>query len=151
MLLKKTKHRIKEIRGEAEFKLFMEKTKHFKLPSEEEIPSKRQRRVPSYAADFVEEYYACSSLPDYDENGLRKEYYAIIDQVLSCMDKRFDQSDLNKIGSFEKLLIDGANNKKIDDRLRQRLELELSGFVDCQALVEELKDLPYALKANMPI
>ena len=57
------------------------------------------------------------------------------------MDKRFDQSDLNKIGILEKLLIDGA-----DDTLRQRLELKLSDFIDCQALVEELKDLPSALK-----
>ena len=66
----KTKHRIKEMRCEDEFKLPMDKTKHFKLPSEDEIPSKRQRRVPSQAADYVEEYYACSSLPDYDERGL---------------------------------------------------------------------------------
>ena len=62
------------------------------------------------------------------------------------MDKQFDRSDLNKIGTLEKLLIDGANNKKIDDTLRQRLELELSDLIDCQALVEELKDLPFALK-----
>ena len=62
------------------------------------------------------------------------------------MDKRIDQSDLNNIGTFEKLLIDGANNKKIDDTLRQRLELELSDFIDYQALVEELRDLPFALK-----
>ena len=62
------------------------------------------------------------------------------------MDKRIDHSDLNKIGTFEKLLIDGANNKKIDDTLRQRLELELSDFIDSQVLVEELKELPFALK-----
>ena len=29
---------------------------------------------------------------------------------------------------------------------RQRLELELSDFIDCQALVEKLKDLPFSLK-----
>ena len=137
----KTKHRIKEMRCEEEFKLLMDKTKHFKLPSEDEIPSKRQRRVPLQAEDYVGEYYACSSLPDYDERDLRKEYYVILDK-----DKRFDQSDLNKIGTLEKLLIDGANNKKIDDTLRQRLELELSDFIDCQALVEEVKDLPFAQK-----
>ena len=142
----KTKHRIKEMRCEEEFKLLMDKTKHFQLPSEDEIPSKRQRGVPSHAADYVGEYYACSSLPDYDERDLRKEYYVILDQVLSSMDKRFDQSDLNKIGTLEKLLIDGANKKKIDDTLCQRLELELSDFIDCQALIEELKDLPFALK-----
>ena len=62
------------------------------------------------------------------------------------MDKRFDQSALNKIGTLEKLLNDGANNTKIDDTLRQRLKLELSDFIDCQALVEELKDLLFALK-----
>ena len=118
----KTKHRIKEMRCEDEFKLLMDKTKHFKLPSEDEIPSKRERRVPSQAADYVGEYYACSSLPDYDERGMQKEYYIILDQALSSMDKRFDQSDLNKIRTLEKLLIDGANHKKIDDTLRQRLE-----------------------------
>ena len=53
---------------------------------------------------------------------------------------------MNKIGTLEKLLIDGANNKKIDDKLGQCLELELSDFIDCQALVEVLKDLPFALK-----
>ena len=142
----KTKHRIKEMRCEEEFKLLMDKTKHFKLPSEDEIPSKRQRRVPLQAEDYVGEYYACSSLPDYDERDFRKEYYVILDQALSSLDKRFDQSDLNKIGTLEKLLIDGANNKKIDDTLRQRLELELSDFIDCQALVEEVKDLPFAQK-----
>ena len=62
------------------------------------------------------------------------------------MDKRFYQSDLNKIGTLEKLLIDEESNKKIDDTLRQRLELELLDFIDCQALVEELNDLPFALK-----
>ena len=62
------------------------------------------------------------------------------------MDKRFDQSDLNKIRTLEKLLIDGENNKKIDDTWRQRLELELLDFIDFQALDEELKDLPFALK-----
>ena len=82
---------------------------------------------------------------------MQKEYYVILDQVLSSMDKRFDQSDLNKIGTLEKLLTDGANNKKIDDTLRQRLELELSDFIDCQALVEELKELPFALKVLMQI
>ena len=56
------------------------------------------------------------------------------------MDKRFDQSDLNKIGTLEKLLIDGANNKKIDDTLRQRLKLELSDFIDCQALLSDFSD-----------
>ena len=50
--------------------------------------------------------------------------YAVLDQVLSSMDKQFDQSDLNKIELLKKLFIDGANNKKIDDTLRQRLELE---------------------------
>ena len=55
------------MRCEEEFKLLMDKTKHFKLPSEDEIPSKRQRRVPLQAEDYVGEYYACSSLPDYDE------------------------------------------------------------------------------------
>ena len=138
----KTKHRIKEMRCEEEFKLLMDKTKQFKLPSEDEIPSKRQRRVPSHAG----EYYACSSLPDYDERGLRKKYYIILDQVLSSMNKRFDQSDRNKIGTLEKLLIDEESNKKVDDTLRQHLEVELSDFNDCQALVEELKDLPCALK-----
>ena len=78
--------------------------------------------------------------------GLRKEYYVILDRALSSMDKRFDQSDLNKIETLEKLLIDAANNMKIDDTLRQRLKLELSDFIDCQALVEELKDLLFALK-----
>ena len=62
----KIKHRIKEMRCEEEFKLHMDKTKHFKLPSGDEIPPKRQRRVPSQAADYVGEYYACSSLSDYD-------------------------------------------------------------------------------------
>ena len=42
----KTKHRIKEMRCEEEFKLLIDKTKHFKLASEDEIPSKRQRMVP---------------------------------------------------------------------------------------------------------
>ena len=128
----KTKHRIKEMRCEKEFKLPMDKTKHFKVPSDE-IPSKRQRRVSPPAADYY-------------ERGLRKEYDVILDQVLSSMDKQFDQSDLNKIGTLEKLLIDGANNKKIDDTLRQRLEMELSDFINCQALVEELKELHFALK-----
>ena len=61
-------------------------------------------------------------------------------------DKRFGQRDLNKIGTLEKLLIDGVNNKRIDDILRQRLKLELSDFIDGQTLVEELKDLPFALR-----
>ena len=52
------------------------------------------------------------------------------------MDKRFDQSDPSKIGTLETLLIDGANNKVIDDTLLQRLNLKLSNFIDCQALVE---------------
>ena len=95
----KTKQRIKEMRCEEEFKLLMDKTKHFKLASKDEIPTKRQHRVSSQAADYVGEYYACSSLPDYDERGLRKEYYVILDQALSSMDKRFDESDLNKIGT----------------------------------------------------
>ena len=47
---KKTNHRIKEMQCEEEFKLLMDKTIHFKLPNEDEIPSKRQRRVPSQAA-----------------------------------------------------------------------------------------------------
>ena len=51
----KTKHRIKEMRCEEEFKLLMDKTKHFKLSSEDEIPSKRQRRVPLQAEDYVGE------------------------------------------------------------------------------------------------
>ena len=136
----KTKHRIKEMRCEEEFKLLMDKTKHFKLPSEDEIPST------SHVADFVGEYYACLSLPDYDQRGLRKEYYIILNQVLSSVDKRFYQSDLNKIGTLEKVLIEEESNKKIDDTLRQRLDLELSDFIDCQALVEELNDLPFALK-----
>ena len=55
----KTKRRIKEMRCEEEFKLLVDKAKHFKLLSEDEIPSKRQRRVPSQAADYVGEYYAC--------------------------------------------------------------------------------------------
>ena len=75
----KAKHRIKEMRCEEEFKLLIDKIKHFKLPSKDEIPSKRQRRVPSQAADYVGEYYICSSLPDYDEMGLRKEYYGYYD------------------------------------------------------------------------
>ena len=66
----KTKHRIKEMRREEEFKLLVDKTKHFKLPSEDEIPSKRQRSVPSHTADYVGEYCACSCLPNYDESGL---------------------------------------------------------------------------------
>ena len=146
----KTKHRIKEMRCEEEFKLLMDKTKHFKLPSEDEIPSKRQLRVSSHAADFVGEYYACSSLPHYDQRGLRKEYYVILNQVLSSMDKRFYQSDLNKIETIEKLLVDVESNEKINDTLRQRLELELSDFIDCQAPVEELNDLPFALKVFNP-
>ena len=47
---------------------------------------------------------------------------------------------------LEKLLIDGANNEKIDDALRQSLKSELSDFIDCEALIEGLKDLPFALK-----
>ena len=62
------------------------------------------------------------------------------------MDKRCDQSDLNKIGTLEKLLIDGANDMTVDETLRQRLESQISDFIDCQALVEELKDSPFALK-----
>ena len=60
----KTKHRIKEMRCQEEFKVLMDKTKHFQLPSEDEILSKRQRRVPSQTADYVGEYYACWSLPN---------------------------------------------------------------------------------------
>ena len=51
----------------------MDISKHFRLPSEEDIPSKRLSRFSSHAADFVGEYYACLSLPDFDEKGLRKE------------------------------------------------------------------------------
>ena len=58
------------MRCEEEFKLLMDKTKHFKLPSEDKLPSKHQRRVSSHAADYVGEYYGCSSLPDYDKMGL---------------------------------------------------------------------------------
>ena len=41
---KKTKHRIREMRCDEEFKLLMDKTKSFKLPHEVEIPAKRQRK-----------------------------------------------------------------------------------------------------------
>ena len=47
-----------------------------------------------------------------------KKYYVMLDQVLSSMDKLFDQNELNKIGTLENLLIDGANNKKIDNTLK---------------------------------
>ena len=155
---KKTKHRIKEMRCKEEFELFMDKAKHFEL-------------LQLFSSSAKMRFHSNVNVGFFHKRQIMLENTTLV-RVYQIMTKgvceknitsyltKFCQvwinnlSDLNKIGTLEKLLIDGANNKKIDDTLRQRLELELSKFIDFQALVEELKDFSFALKvfnANLAV
>ena len=99
--MNKTKAFIFALRNDAEFKRLNKKNKGMERSiaetDTETIPSKHQRRVTSLAADYEEEFKICGAQID-KKVELKREYFAIIDQMLSKIDCRYGQSDIKKFG-----------------------------------------------------
>ena len=82
------------MQNDAEFERLIERRKALESFIEETdtetIPSNRQRKVASLAADGEKEFTICEALGD-KKVELKREYFAVIAQVLSVMDCVMDQ------------------------------------------------------------
>ena len=114
------------IRSESEFNLCWNNVKQFAENHKMGQPHLRRKNIPNryMIGKAVHEH------PEKVEEGYRRQYYAVLDSVISCIKERFEQKDYKMYATLQQLLNKAILGESFEEELRKVIGFYHDDFND---------------------